>query len=633
MAEALVFCTCFCTCFCCSCSHCCCLACSPEDEWCLSCRKVYCWSVVASNKHKFPYIYAEIKNSNYFWMDVFVLYMKRTLYLSMWIIIYMFIVMTPLLLLRIKVKNIESTTPAPTSAYAIITYETDIIFGLSLLISTVSTICWFVIIWVVGFNIRLLINFVTLYMKMTYTLLFKEQDTYPVLCIVHVVYYVTLLVWIISYLVDLFGIFSSFDEFINLGFYGDEINAVIDTHTKRITNDKYLVYWIYSLVLSPLLILVLSLIKLKCCNCKKISSTQSLLPDNANDKDEQIQHINENKTLINTILITHSILLLLWIFWQLFTFQTLTLSFNFSDDIEVDSDIKAGRLARLTSTALESFVILYSTTTCIKLLCNNLLISKCIKNTETAVRLKLGIHLFVSMLYNLGLKFVFSNVKEWDTFLIISGLNCVGHIAFYGAFLSHKRGKKVIIKLKTIINSVSQILICKRLCHIYDISDRNYWDGFDHELALKLGSEFIISVYSYFIMLVYLLMYSLTLRLNINGDVYIFLSIDFMLGIVMFMGDVYCFEGKHVKWFAEIWYLSLNTEKKCKKKNNANEETEIELEIKSNISSKISSDTYSSVEINVQNIDFDIGEIIFYEMMLAWVWIGTLTGIPYDLKA
>eukprot|EP01084_Bolivina_argentea_P250498 419712_1 len=357
------------------------------------------------------------------------------------------------------------------------------------------------------------------------------------------------------------------------------------------------------------------------------SDIKSLLSSDINadmnkDCDIKTNHIPVQNVSANIILFVHFVLLLLWIFWHLFTFQTLTISINIEgDDTFIPTDSRRNRFK-----PLESFAILWTVTTVIKVACKIFIDVRLRRSPKNQFKLKLGVHIFIEMLYSLGIKFVFSNIKEWKIFIIISAMSCIANITFYGMFLSHIFAKNLIIKTKEIINQRYQKIAQKRLFYIHDINDRCYWNRYNKELAIYLGSSFVISVYSSFIIIVYLFMFGLVFGVNVNDEVYQFLGIDCLFGIVVFCGQLFLFQSEDVKYFVEIWRLSF---KKDSKKNSIKDLLEVELKTRSNSMSNYSS--ILSQSHNDTKSNFDIGEIIFYQMLLSWIWMGTLTGIPSDL--
>ena len=152
-----------------------------------------------------------------------------------------------------------------------------------------------------------------------------------------------------------------------------------------------------------------------------------------------------NKKFLLRVIAAHTLLLLTWIFWKCLTSSTVSITVT-----DTTTDITVNR-----NDSIWSYWILFIVTTIVKYICR-FLVNVTSDNNEIllfqAKHLQIMINIFTSILFSFGLKFVFSNIKHWDTFIMIAVINTIFNVFVNGSLQSHQYGKRIINGIKQCLN-------------------------------------------------------------------------------------------------------------------------------------------------------------------------------------
>merc|ERR1719295_2370812 len=104
-----------------------------------------------------------------------------------------------------------------------------------------------------------------------------------------------------------------------------------------------------------------------------------------------------------------------------------------------------------------SYSALYFLTTVMKAVCCKLVDIPNDNDLLSGDHLKRMIDILVQIMFAFGFKFVFTNSKEWSSFLGLSTMNCMLTIFVNGSFQSHQYGKHGLNRMRETVNN----LLCK----------------------------------------------------------------------------------------------------------------------------------------------------------------------------
>ena len=226
-----------------------------------------------------------------------------------------------------------------------------------------------------------------------------------------------------------------------------------------------------------------------------------------------------------------------------------------------------------------------------------------------------------SILFGFGLKFVFTNLKEWEKFIGVTIMHFVFSIFINGSLQSHQYGKKFINSIKVCINNKCFDRCCccisKRI-PITDFSDIEEIKNYNYELAIGLSLHFIVSASSSLIMMVYFGMLMGSLNAQIDNKVFEFMMASFGIDCIIIFVQILVFKKRDRGFFFKIKV----GEHCCSKYGKA-------LKIALFCCGK-------GDDLVVEEYEFDQDcvwiDVLYYSLLLAWFWIGTITGVPVDVS-
>ena len=201
-------------------------------------------------------------------------------------------------------------------------------------------------------------------------------------------------------------------------------------------------------------------------------------------------------------------------------------------------------------------------------------------------RIKIIIDIFIAILFAFGLKFVFTNIGDWEQFMYINIINVILNIFINGSFQSHNYGKNIINKLKSYLN---KWLPESNQLNILDFDDIEQVLKYNRELAFGLSIKFLISSCSSLIIMTYFAMSMVTFNMSIDNKVYQFMAASFGVDCIVFLGQIFVFKKRDRKYFV------------------------------------------MTVKVIVPESSW--AEFITVSLFLAWFWIGNLTGCPADFQS
>lgn len=208
-----------------------------------------------------------------------------------------------------------------------------------------------------------------------------------------------------------------------------------------------------------------------------------------------------------------------------------------------------------------------------------------------------------SVLFGFGLKFVFTNIKNWDEFLIIATLNGIFNIFINGSFQSHQYGKKIINRIKGLINNKC-FCCCSKKIPITDFNDKNEVIKYNKNLAISLSINFIVSTSSSVIMITYFAMLMAVANAQIDLVVFQFMAASLGIECIVLFGQIMAFKKRDRKYF--VYSVIQNCKSLCIAK--------------------------TWCPIFALTDEYDWINILWFSLLLAWFWIGGLTGAPIDVS-
>ena len=190
-----------------------------------------------------------------------------------------------------------------------------------------------------------------------------------------------------------------------------------------------------------------------------------------------------------------------------------------------------------------------------------------------------------------------------------------------GSLQSHQYGKKIVNSIKKCVNHriLDKCCCCcsKRIPSI-DLNDMDEIRKYNSDLAVGLSIHFIVSASSSLIMMVYFGMLRGSLNAKIDNKVFEFMAVSFGIDCMIIFGQILVFKKRAREYF-------------------------IKMKVSQHICHK-----YGSVisilnlfcgndrQFIVENYQLDDGyvwiDIVYYSLLLAWFWIGGVTGAPVDVS-
>ena len=228
-----------------------------------------------------------------------------------------------------------------------------------------------------------------------------------------------------------------------------------------------------------------------------------------------------------------------------------------------------------------------------------------------------------SILFGFGLKFVFTNIKEWEEFIAVTIMNCVFNIFVNGSLQSHQYGKKLMNNIKKFINACLDKCCCcisKRI-PITDFNDLDEVKKYNYELAIGLSLGFIVSGSSSLIMMVYFGMLMGAFNAKMDNQVFEFMAASFGVDCVIIFFQILVFKKRDRKYFFKMEPL-----KHCSSKFGS--VLDITGYFCGNNSQPLP-DSETQYEFDPDYIWIDV---LYYSLLLAWFWIGGITGAPVDVQ-
>ena len=228
-----------------------------------------------------------------------------------------------------------------------------------------------------------------------------------------------------------------------------------------------------------------------------------------------------------------------------------------------------------------------------------------------------------SILFAFGLKFVFTNIKEYGKFIAVTIMHCVFNVFVNGSMQSHQYGKRFMNRIKSFINNKCLDKCCccisKRI-PVTDFNDIEEIKKYNYELAIGLSLHFIVSASSSLIMMVYFGMLMGSLNAQIDNKVFEFMAASFGVDCIIIFFQILVFKKRDRHYF-----FKLDSFKHCGTK------FEKVLEIAGHFCSSSRGRT-AWADAYEFDPDYVWIDILHYSLLLAWFWIGGITGAPVDVK-
>jgi len=292
---------------------------------------------------------------------------------------------------------------------------------------------------------------------------------------------------------------------------------------------------------------------------------------------------NVNKSDFHRILCLHFLLLMTWVVWRGMTMPFVSIS------------IKTGEIVVKRDDGIVTYWILYIFTTVMKVICTKLAdVGGHGSDLFNGDRVKKMIGILVEIMFAFGLKFVFSNLKEWWSFIAISVMNSALNIFVNGSFQSHQYGKSLINRMKKAVNK----LLCDKL-EITDFDDLENVKKYNKELAFGLSVKFVIQSSSCLICMAYF-QYITFIGAHVKDLVFVFIAVSFGFECVVYFGQILVFKKRDRGYFIDF--------------------------IGSRIPDRTSWDTDETYSYGANWCQF-----VAICLCLAWCWIGALTSVPADV--
>ena len=228
-----------------------------------------------------------------------------------------------------------------------------------------------------------------------------------------------------------------------------------------------------------------------------------------------------------------------------------------------------------------------------------------------------------SILFGFGMKFVFTNIETWGKFITIAIMHSIYSIFINGSFQSHQYGKKIMNSMKQCINNriIDKCCCCCPKISITDFEDIDNVIKYNSDLAMGLSISFVVSASSSLIMMVYFAML-LGLNAKIENRVFQFMITSFVIDCIIIFGQILVFKKRDRKYFINDNVLKHFGSKCAKVVENAYRCQEC---VRGNCVSE---------EESIYELDHEYAwiDILYFSLLLAWFWIGGLTGAPVDIS-
>ena len=228
-----------------------------------------------------------------------------------------------------------------------------------------------------------------------------------------------------------------------------------------------------------------------------------------------------------------------------------------------------------------------------------------------------------TILFGFGLKFVFTNIEEWDKFIAVEIIHSIFNIFVNGSLQSHQYGKKFINSIKRCINNkiLDKCCCCvsKRIS-ITEFNEIKEIKTYNYELAIGLSISFIVSASSSLIMMVYFSMLILSVNTKIDNKVFEFMAASFGIDCIIIFCQILVFKKRDREYF-----MKMNVTEHCSKKID-NVLYYAEVFNKKSRNQPVKPKDYELDE------DYLWIDILYYSLLLAWFWIGGMTGAPVDIS-
>ena len=442
-----------------------------------------------------------------------------------------------------------------------------------------------------------------------------EKSWILVFCLSFLGWLAMLITWTVYLTMDLIDLVD--DDYDDTDF-DTELTDFMNDKVQELTSVKSPLYWGVSLILAPTYLLFAIFFVIFICKPKFVESDAmawysrsgigaarrsggSELLLNPNNQENERRIARKNQKFFYRIIGIHALLFLTWIVWKWITTPFVGIQGNDITNIDRNN-------------VFASYWVLYIFTTIIKYICYKLCDVKDDDGDEVLLfdgkKMKIIINIMISILFSFGLKFVFTNVGNWVEFLIIHVMNSVMNIFMNGSLQSHQYGKQLINGIKLRLNK--SIVPQSKQLTITDFSQIEEVLKYNKQLAFGLSIKFLISSCSSIIMIVYFAMSMVSFNMDISDQVYEFMAASFGFECIVFFGQIYFFKKRDRKYFlSEIykqWRDEWSKPKKIVNKKNKNAPAKIVIPKSSWI------------------------EFMSLALLLAWFWIGNLTGCPADFQ-
>ena len=406
---------------------------------------------------------------------------------------------------------------------------------------------------------------------------------------------------------------------------------------------------------------------------------------------------------LTMIVLVHFLLLFTWLIWHWMSSTAVKIRTDDDDDDDesfndnVNIEIKRNN-------PLLSYWTLFIFTTLMKKICeyfagrydkwklsgnndNSSNSSNDINNKyiDVGLEFKHLVNIFIIILYSFGFRFLFTNVKEWQSFIVINIFHCIINI-LNGSIQSYMKFHNIFNCIKSSINS------CLNWnCRARDnenekekkewlklIVNKQDLTQFNKELAFVLCYKFVISTSTCLIVMASFGIVTLAADhgSNVNIVVYEFISASLLFDCIVFLFEIYFFNQEYNDFFALLlieydsndqlyWRLQLKDKFQSTKSSLANAalktikaKSKVKLNEKKEKALRTAYRKYSIYdqvivfyaskslmtkivqrEKNNKFLDskgdknknyYGYGRLLFVELVLSWLWIGALTGMPTD---
>ena len=267
----------------------------------------------------------------------------------------------------------------------------------------------------------------------------------------------------------------------------------------------------------------------------------------------------------------------------------------------ISISFKTGEIVVKRDDGTLTYWILYVFTSVMKVICTTLAdVGSNGSDLFNGDRLKKMIGILVEIMFAFGLKFVFTNLKEWRSFIAISIINSALNIFVNGSFQSHQYGKSVINRMKEAMN---KLLCTSKQLEITDFDDVENVKKYNKELALGLSLQFVTQSSSCLICMVYFGM-NIAIGSHVSDLVFAFMAVSFAFECAVYLGQILVFKKRDRMYFNAFF--------------------------SERFPDRISWDTNTAGDPKPELHNW--AEFLVLCLCLAWCWIGALTGLPADIQ-